>query len=275
MRLLSAAFVSLRIWLECVFSPLDIITSGLREFKSSGSIAGVVRIWISTFFDRYNHYSLLNRVGIKWNNVVYYLPSVFIVILAVIANGIGSHALLKIFGLSSDIYETTIRYTIVLVYTPITTLVAVPSALRNFFAIHEIRMENKDDLYEFIQRVIAHGFLGRVDPVTLGTAIAYTTGFIGVLTLAAFAECVCQWYLNARFRTYIAVGITSFVAAIIYRWVEIPLQSFLVYSVVTTPHGDAESKKVVASPVYRPPISPSASGAGRRGCPDQVQRLSG
>ena len=78
--------------------------------------APVAKLWIPILtLNLVLNYPMLNLFGIKWNNFGYYAPEEAILILTIVMNGLLSHTLLRVGKMKSDVYETTLLYTSVLI----------------------------------------------------------------------------------------------------------------------------------------------------------------
>ncbi len=222
----------LRVWLEAVFRPLKTVGRILREFEHARSLSNVAKLWLpSLTLSLIINYPILNLFGIKWDNFGYYAPEETLVIITVIMNGLLSHGLLRIFKLKSDVYKTTLLYTIVLIYTPLTTLIAIPHTHAYYSYVQALKHDNLD-LQETLRRQFSNGFLGTIQSFNLYHFTLYITGFIGILTLAAYTECIVQYYGNHRHKTYLAVGIAAFLMLLAYQWIAEPLHRLTVYSFI-------------------------------------------
>lgn len=219
-------------WLEAVFRPLMTVSRMLREFEPERSLSPVVKLWLPPLtLSLIINYPILNLFGIKWNNFGYYAPEETLVIIVVIMNGLFSHGLLRIFKMKSDVYKTTLLYTLVLIYTPITTLIAIPQAHAYYSYIQALKHDNLD-LQELLRRQISNGFLGSTESFNLYQFTLYITSFIGILTLTVYAECIIRHYANDRHKTYLAVGIAAFLMLLAYRWIAEPLHRLTIYSFI-------------------------------------------
>jgi hypothetical protein len=176
-------------------------------------------------------YPMLNLFGIKWNNFGYHAPEQLLVLVTIILNGLLSHTFLRIAHMKSDAYETIVLYTTVVIYTPLTTVMAIPSSYRLYSYLQALKHLNLDPR-EVFNRLSWNGLLGSTDSFDLYALTLYATGFVGVFTLSLFAECLVQWYENARFKTYFAVGLAAYTMFTAYRWLAEPFHRLLIYSFI-------------------------------------------
>jgi hypothetical protein len=233
----SQIFDLLRTWTFCLFTPLECVSRMLVKFRQDGSYSGVFKIWSATItLSIIINYPLLHWFGIEWNNFGYYLPEEMVVVLSLLINGVLCHVILLIAKVGSALPQTMILYTIPMVYTPITTLFAIPLEYRYYSRMHLLKLAGELDPGEVFQRALSHGLLGEVRSLVLElqdsdltTLAIYVTTFIGILTLATFAECITLFYRGPRFRIYLSVAIATYISNIMYQWVEFPVHSAILY----------------------------------------------
>jgi hypothetical protein len=63
----------------------------------------------------------------------------------------------------------------------------------------------------------------------LETIFWYGAGFISIIVLATFAECLSQWYNNGRYRTYHAVTASVMLGLVVINMVCLPLNFLILY----------------------------------------------
>jgi len=223
---------SVRTWLECLFQPLTTVSRMLRAFQQDRSLAPVAKIWTATLtLSLILSYPILNLFGIQWNNFGYHAPEQAVVILTILMAGLLSHIFLRCSKMRSNVYETILLYTVVVIYTPITTVMAIPESYKMYALLQMLKHLNVD-LSEVFRYIKSHGLMGNIASLDLYQLFVYGTAFIGFLTLAAYAECIVQWYGNPRFRTYLAVGIAAYVMFWAYREFAVPFRLLLIYSFI-------------------------------------------
>jgi hypothetical protein len=147
----------------------------------------------------------------------------------VLLNAIVSHAILRMFKMKSDVYKTAIMYTVVVIYTPITTLIGVPLYYGFYETMHEVKATSST-MTEFFQNLASKGVLGSVEVFDLYHFVLYPTAFIGTVSLAGYAECIAQYYNNPRHKTYVSVGVAAFLLSELYRPIAHQFQWLTLYS---------------------------------------------
>jgi hypothetical protein len=204
----------------------------LRAFRRDRSLAPVAKLWVPTLtLSLVLSYPMLNLFGIRWNNFGYHATEQVVVLTTIIMNGLLSHAFLRLAKMRSDAHETTLLYTTVVIYTPITTVMAIPSSYKLYSQLQILKHLNLEP-QELFKRMFSSGLLGSIESFDLYALTVYVTGFIGILTLTVYAECLIQWYENPRFKTYLAVGIAAYTMFLAYRSLAEPFHRFLIYSFV-------------------------------------------
>jgi hypothetical protein len=83
---------------------------------------------------------------------------------------------------------------------------------------------------EFFQNLASKGVLGSVEVFDLYHFVLYSTAFIGIVSLACYAECIAQYYNNPRHKTYISVGVAAFLLSELYRPIAHQFQWLTLYS---------------------------------------------
>lgn len=234
--LLDLLWDSFLTWLGCALHPVSTVSRMLRDFDRNRPFALIKRIWTpALILSVIATYPLLSLFGIKWDNIEYFAPQELTVVIWSVANALVVHLSLRVFGAKSEVYKTTLMYTIVMIYSPITTLIGIPLS-RNYFANVQLFKHTNPSLDQVFNWVWSHGYLGNIStqpPLTSMTNVwFYSTAFIGFLILSAFAEYTIQWYGNPRYRTYLAVGVASYCMMIVYTWVTLPIQTLALYAVI-------------------------------------------
>jgi hypothetical protein len=163
------------------------------------------------------------------------VPDELVVLVFLVENAGVTHYLLRLTGIYSEIYKTAILYAVVVIYSPITTLITLPRSIGLYAYVQSVKAQAKADPIESFKLLLAHNFWGDIDitSLTLGSVILYTTGFLGLLTLTTFAECVRLLYRSTRFKTYVIVVISGHLVAAAYQWIGFPLHLFITYSAIT------------------------------------------
>jgi hypothetical protein len=228
---------------ECVFRPLTTITQLLGEFEQSRSLAPFTKIWLPALvLSMIIDYPLLNWFGIKWNNIGFYAPEELVVIASLLLTAVMIHVLLCMCEIPSDFYKTTLLYTIVVIYSPITTLMTIPLAYNQYNLIRSIKLQAEagpigSAPLEALKRLLKIDFWGAIDvrSVNLNVVVMYATGFLSLLSFAALAELIVQFYRGPRYRTYLAVGISLYLVTVGYRSIALPIHSFIAYSFIKAP----------------------------------------
>jgi choline-glycine betaine transporter len=120
-------------------------------------------------------------------------------------------------------------------YSPITTLMAIPLAYNHYQFVQSIKSQSAIDPTEAFRRLFSVIYLGNVDTrsITITVVVMYCTLFMGWLTLSAFAECIVQLYHSPRFRTYLAIGIAGYAMSLAYNSIAFPIHSLIAYRFVT------------------------------------------
>jgi hypothetical protein len=136
---------------------------------------------------------------------------------------------MRIARVKSEFNETMIMYTIVVIYTPITAAISLPESYKWYDYIRQLKISGNADLGKAFMDFAQHDFMVGDKYLSLSNFVLYSTGFIFLISLVAFAEFLVQRYRAPKFRTYVAVATASFVIAAAHRWVEIPLQSLMAY----------------------------------------------
>jgi hypothetical protein len=217
-------------WAECVFQPLKTITKMMYGYDDDQALGALGKIWLpSLALSIIVNYPLMRLIGIEWNNVGYYSVYQSIVILGLLMSGMTAYVCLLVLRIKVEFYRILILYTIVVVYMPIVTLISAPVQYWYYLFLRSIKFAEQTPFEQVVYQIFLHDMINLHDTTITVNVIFYSTNFIFLLTMAAFAECVTQWYDSDRFRTYLATGIGVVLIGAVQRWVEFPLQSLTTY----------------------------------------------
>ncbi len=223
-------FDILRIWIECLIHPLAYIEEMLHRYEEQKSLALLKDVWFpSIFLSIIVNYPILRLFGVEWTNIPFYVIEQTILLVSLFVNVLIVHLFMRMSGMLSRWGETIVLYTIVVIYTPISAIISLPASYKWYDHMRSLKFEKKADLASAFQTLLTHEFVVGDNSLSLENAILYSTSFIFLLTLAAFAECMVQWYGNHRYRTYLAIGTTGLIISSLHRWVEFPLRSLDAY----------------------------------------------
>jgi hypothetical protein len=190
------------------------------------------KVWVpSLLISLIISFPVLKSYGIEWNNVGYHLSTWTTTVIGLVATAFVVHQMLLWLKLKSEFVRTLVFYSVlVATYTPVTSLLTIPSTLHNFAAVQDF----KEHTIPIDQAAIDY-FWKAMNPTILGGAsIAvslFATAF-SVVILAMFAESVSQWYGNNRFKCYSAVAASGLLGGIVIYLFVVPMQLLIMYAFI-------------------------------------------
>jgi hypothetical protein len=120
-------------------------------------------------------------------------------------------ALLKLLHLRSDFGAVAVCYTIAVVYTPVFSVLAMPSASNIIAILSQIKLEHLGTPYELVNYLIQHSKEFDKSSPQHGPLIILSelAGVVVLISNMLVAECLAQSLSNDRFKTYAAVWVAS------------------------------------------------------------------
>jgi len=187
----------------------------------------------------WNHHGNANsayvwdRMGV---NIGFTVVSVTFGLIFICCGALITHITLKIFHLRSTIKITLALYTVVIIYSPVTTLLLTSQVYQTFHAIYIMKLVGIEKLTvrEIIRQLATPApFLQREMPLAIiDVLVTWGASVVAMLSTAAFAEFLVQWYGNPRYRTYLAVACSGVGLLILNIAIYIPLNIMLLYTYI-------------------------------------------
>ncbi len=218
-------------WLQCVARPVPTLNRILLEATDDEQLSAAGKVWApSQLITLIISFPILKLYGIEWNDLGYHLCNWLTTIVVLIIFAFTAHKLLLALQLKSQFVQTLVIYTVIVTtYSPITTLLSIPSTLTLFAAVQN-----------FKQHPIAIDKAVMVYFSSFSNTTSFYANTIGVLSIftqvfsfgiqALFAECVSQWYRNDRFKCYSSVVVSLLLSVFIVMLVTTPVQLFIIYA---------------------------------------------
>jgi hypothetical protein len=222
---------AIQLWLQCLARPVATLNDILLEGTDEKHLSAAAKVWTpSLLISLIMSFPVLKSYGIEWNNVGYHLSTWTTTIIGLVGTAFIVHQMLLWLKLKSDLVRTLVIYSVlVATYTPVTSLLAIPSTLHNFAAVQDFKAHTIP-----IDQAAIEYFRRGMNPNILEGVIIATSLFAGVFSVgvqALFAESVSQWYGNNRFKCYSAVAASVLLSGIVFLFV-VPMQFLIIYAFV-------------------------------------------
>lgn len=229
--LIQQCFDIIKMWMQSLWNPLNIIQR-LIESSEEEVLTEIAKLWTPPILlSMIINYPILNLFGIRWDNVGFYAPEELFTVVSLMSAVVVIHFLLRLFGITSLMSRTAGLYTIVVIYSPITTLMAIPIAYDAYGYTKTLKEQASSDPVEALKALFVHEYFGiEVKSLTPTNIVSYLTGFVGLITFTVFTECVARYYNANRYKTYVAVGIGAFLISYQYRVFVVPMHSLIAYA---------------------------------------------
>jgi hypothetical protein len=112
----------------------------------------------------------------------------------------------------------------------------IPATYHSYQTVYlfkQAHSQNVSLIDAVVQIIKAFKVNANVSPLFyIETIFWYGAGFISIIVLAAFAECLSQWYKNGRYQTYHAVTASVVVGIVVINMVCCPLNFLILYNYI-------------------------------------------
>lgn len=128
-------------WLQCVARPVPTLNRILLEATDDEQLSAAGKVWApSQLITLIISFPILKLYGIEWNDLGYHLCNWLTTIVVLIIFAFTAHKLLLALQLKSQFVQTLVIYTVIVTtYSPITTLLSIPSTLTLFAAVQNFK----------------------------------------------------------------------------------------------------------------------------------------
>jgi hypothetical protein len=225
-------------WMQFVIYPSQSVARLANDIAGSESLAPIFHIWYApVLVGIMTEIPIAHMFGIEWGvNVGFTVLSVTSSLIFLCCGGLITHCSMRVFRLSSNLQITLALYTVVITYIPVSTLLLTSKVYQTFDAIYIMKLAGIENLtVEEIIRQLAEPapFLQREMPLAIIDVLATLgSSVVAMLSMAAFAEFMVQWYKNPRYRTYLAVACSGIVLLILNMAIYTPLNIMMLYSFI-------------------------------------------
>jgi hypothetical protein len=225
-------------WMQFVIYPSQSVTRLANDIAGTDSVAPIFHIWFApVLVGIIMETPIAHMFGIDWGvNIGFTVVSVTFGLIFICCGALITHITLKIFHLRSTIKITLELYTVVIIYSPVTTLLLTSQVYQTFHAIYIMKLVGIEKLTvrEIIRQLATPApFLQREMPLAIiDVLITWGASVVAMLSTAAFAEFLVQWYGNPRYRTYLAVACSGVGLLILNIAIYIPLNIMLLYTYI-------------------------------------------
>jgi hypothetical protein len=224
-------------WSQCVIYPLHTVGRATSYVARQRSISPVFAIWFpSIFISVITQVPVEHLFGIEWNNGGFHAAFLLLYILQISLGSVCVHVGMLLFQLQSRLPETLSLYTINVIYSPLTNIFLIPATYHSYQTVYlfkQAHSQNVSLIDAVVQIIKAFKVNANVSPLFyIETIFWYGAGFISIIVLAAFAECLSQWYKNGRYQTYHAVTASVVVGIVVINMVCCPLNFLILYNYI-------------------------------------------
>ena len=225
-------------WMQFVIYPSQSVARLANDIAGSESIAPIFHIWFApVLVGIITEIPIAHMFGIEWGvNVGFTVVSVTSSFIFLCCGGLITHFSMRVFRLSSNLQITLALYTVVIIYIPVSTLLLTFQVYQTFHAIYIMKLVGIEKLTvrEIITQLAEPApFTQRGMPLSIIDVLATLgSSVVAMLSTAAFAEFVVQWYGNSRYRTYLAVACSGVVLLILNMAIYTPLNIMMLYSFI-------------------------------------------
>jgi hypothetical protein len=225
-------------WWQFIIYPSQSIARLANDIAGTDSVAPILHVWLApVLVGIITEMPIAHMFGIEWGvNVGFTVVSITSSLIFLCCGALITHITMRMFNLISSLRITMALYTVVIIYIPVTTILLTFQVYQTFHAIYIMNIIGigKITVKEIIRQLATPApFLQREMPSGIIDVLSiWGSSVVDMLSTAAFAEFVVQWYGNPRYRTYLAVACSGIGLMILNISICIPLNIMMLYSYI-------------------------------------------
>jgi hypothetical protein len=202
-------------WCRAAAAPVHSVRA-ILSVKESDRTAHLIAVWLwSVMLTVVLQAPVFRFFGIEMTDIGFLLPYILLISIGMLLTAVFVHLAFGLFGLTSNLFDTLSMFVMtVVVYSPISTLLQLPTQVNFMITIRRIKqldLSFYDAIQRFFDELASRGSQG--GPLVDVEFVIMPVGVIFYFCSAGiFAECVVQQYRNPRFRTLLALELGTTLA---------------------------------------------------------------